>query len=62
MTDNTARLWGNPSDRAVLNTEFVDAPLVQDDLGMGAKVVIGIVFIVLGLFFFAAVIKKAAFQ
>ena len=31
VTDNTSRLWINPSDHALLNTEFVDALLVQGD-------------------------------
>ena len=31
VTDNTSRLWRNPSDRALLDTEFADALLVQED-------------------------------
>ena len=30
-TDNTSRLWRNPSDRALLNTDLADALLVQED-------------------------------
>ena len=48
---NTSRLWRDPSDRALLNTEFTDALLVQDNswwdgLTAGEKAMIVLVVIV----------------
>ena len=62
VTDNTARLWRNPSGRALLNTELADASLVEEgwfgDLSPDAKV--GIVLLVIVLVAVAVYVFVAA--
>ena len=59
VADNTSRLWRNPSDLALPNTELADGSFVQGgELSVGAQVAIAIVVIAVGLLIYAAIIKR----